>query len=346
MVYLREVLKNNSDKLLEHKNIEGVAYLYCTSPEYIEHYDFDLTPEEEISLYGYINKPVEKDRVVTIVSKPARKGISATTSNIFKFAGLYLAAKDVLKSTLIEKYHNSDLKQKYFLSKIEPSFHQNLILDPSLTNNDPISIIVKNLLGQPSIEGNDLNEALSDIVKKDLDVQTQILLEDLEKKLLQYKYLNKNSEELIRDLLVNFPNAVRKITTGRRKNHPHFDIKDEYDVQDILYVIIKSIFPEMKDEDAIAKVGGKATRIDFILREDGILIEAKMIKEKDANEINFIEELKIDFESYHQCPWIKKLFCFVYDPYKKTKDIANFNDLNGNRTKGNHSYNVELIVVD
>jgi hypothetical protein len=82
------------------------------------------------------------------------------------------------------------------------------------------------------------------------------------------------------------------------------------------------------------------------LRDEKILIEVKMIKGKDSNEIHFIEQLKVDFESYHECKWLKKLFCFVYDPFKKTKDISNFHDLNGNRTKGEHSFNVELIIAN
>jgi hypothetical protein len=116
-------------------------------------------------------------------------------------------------------------------------------------------------------------------------------------------------------------------------------------VQDVLYVILKSIFPTLRDEDPIPKVGAKSTKIDLILRNEKILIEVKMIKAKDSNETHFIEQLKVDFESYHECQWLDKLFCFVYDPFKKTKDLSNFNDLNGERKKGNHSFDVELIVV-
>ncbi|MBK8279492.1 MAG: hypothetical protein IPK94_04830 [Saprospiraceae bacterium] len=123
-------------------------------------------------------------------------------------------------------------------------------------------------------------------------------------------------------------------------------MEDEYDVQDISYVILKSIFPNLREEDPIPKVGGKSTKIDLILREEKILIEVKMIKAKDSNETHFIEQLKADFESYHECKWLRKLFCFVYDPYKKTRDISNFNDLNGERTKGEHNFNVEVIVAN
>lgn len=170
------------------------------------------------------------------------------------------------------------------------------------------------------------------------------MLEDVQAALLQIKFVNKSPDEVVRCVLENFTNSIQKIIKERRKDHPTFVITDEYDVQDILYVILKSIFPNMREEDPIPKVGAKSTKIDLLIREEKILVEVKMIKEKDLTETQFIEQLKIDFESYHQCKWLRKLFCFVYDPGKKTRDISNFNDLNGDRIKGGHSFNVEVIV--
>ena len=122
---------------------------------------------------------------------------------------------------------------------------------------------------------------------------------------------------MARDVLNNFSNAIQKTIRGRRLNHPNFKIEDEYDVQDILYVILKSTFPNLRDEDPIPKAGGKSTKADLIVKEEKILIEVKMMKAKNSNETHFIEQLKVDFESYHESRWLKKLFCFVYDPYKK-----------------------------
>lgn len=345
MVYLKEIIRQNRLRLLKYKNIELVAYLSVTSPEDLENYDSELSPDEEVSLKGYKNEPVEPSKVVSIISKLPIKGIDAT-SNIYKFAGLYLAAKEDLKNTLKEKYSRGDLKQKYFLSKIEPTLVNQLKKDVSIFDSGSISILVKMILGFDDISEMELDRAILENSKNEFDVQTQILLEDLERSLLKIKYINKSSEEVIRDILNNFSNAVQKITKDRRKEHLEFKIEDEYDVQDILYVVLKSIFPSLRDEDPIPKIGAKSTKIDLILREEKILIEVKMIKGKDSNETHFIEQLKIDFESYHECKWLKKLFCFVYDPFKKTKDISNFHDLNGNRTKGEHSFNVELIIAN
>jgi hypothetical protein len=344
MVYLKEIIKQNKLKLLQYKNIELVAYLSITAPEELENFDIELSPEEEVSSNGYKKIAVELNKVHSIISKPPLKGIDAT-SNIYKFAGLYLASKTELINTLKEKYYKGDLKQKYFLSKIEPFFVSQLKDEVKRMNNDSTSILVKLCLGIDDIPEPEINNAIFEITKKEFDIQAQILIEDVDKSLLKIKFVNKSPEEVIKDVLYNFSNAVQKINKERRKGHLVFKIEDEYDVQDILYVILKSIFPNLRDEDPIPKVGASSTKIDLILREEKILIEVKMIKMKDSDEKKFIQELKIDFESYHECKWLNKLFCFIYDPYKKTKDNSNFYDLNGNRTKGEHNFNVELIVT-
>lgn len=348
MVYLREIIKKNRTIISQYNNIETVAYLYTSSSilsSEIENNNFELSPEELIALDGYLDKIEITDKVISIISRPSIKGIDAT-SNIFKFAGLYLGAKDHLKSRLIDKFNSGDIKDQFFLAKIEPDLNKLLTENLSLDLTIPFSVLISSLLEVNNISEEELNLALSTLINNDLDVQSLLLLEDLEMHLLKVKFITKNSEEILKDVFLNFSNAIQKIIQNRRKGHPEFLIKDEYDVQDILYVIIKSFFPNMRDEDPIPKVGGKSTKIDLILREENILIEVKMIKEKDSNETHFIEQLKVDFESYHECVWLKKLFCFVYDPFKKTRDISNFNDLNGKRTKGKHNYDVEVIVVN
>ena len=57
----------------------------------------------------------------------------------------------------------------------------------------------------------------------------------------------------------------------------------------------------------------------MILREEGVLLEVKMIKDSDTNERAFIDQLKNDIQSYHTCEWLKYLIFFVYDPQGKNK---------------------------
>ncbi len=343
MVYLRTVINENIIKLRATNNIEFAAYLAISNKDELSNHNFNLSPQEDTALKGYKGIEVKKEDVLEIINKKGVKGVDAS-SNIFKFSGLYLAAKDELKTKLNEKFSNSNLKQKYFLTLIEPNLTSQLIID--LGNvNDNLSLLIKKIV-IPETEIPNIDDLVSEFFKSDFGVEEILILEGLERSLLKTKYNNQTAEELLRSILNGFSNAIQKIIKDRRKGHPDFEIKDEYDVQDILYVVLKSVFPNLRDEDAIAKVGGKSTKIDLIIREEELLIEVKMIKEKDSNETNFIEELKIDFESYHECKWLKKLFCFVYDPFKKTRDISNFNDLNGKRVKNGHEFEVEVIVIN
>lgn len=346
MVYLREILKHNRTKLIQFKNIELAAYLCVQSFEDLPDYSFELSPDEEIALIGYKKESVEVSKIVSIISKAPVKGLSAI-SNLYKLAGLYLSAKSELSQQLKEKYQQSDLKQKYFLTKIEPTLKPLLENEVKALQNQPLAVLIKTVFDIDTVNEAELNNSLQSVTADtDIDVQLQILLEDIESALLNIRYINKSADEVVRDILNNFSNAIQKIIKNRRKDHPNFEIEDEYDVQDILYVILKSVFPNLRDEDAIGKVGAKTTKIDLIIREERILVEVKMIKEKDSNETHFIEQLKVDIESYHECKWLRKLFCFVYDPYKKTKDISNFLDLNGERTKGEHNFKVEVILAN
>lgn len=55
-------------------------------------------------------------------------------------------------------------------------------------------------------------------------------------------------------------------------------------------------------------------------RSQGIMIEVKMIKEKDKDHKKFIEELKVDIINYSEWKELKHLILFTYDSYKKTTD--------------------------
>ncbi|GGA95708.1 hypothetical protein [Mucilaginibacter rubeus] len=343
MVYLRQYILENLRRLSQNRNIELAAYLAIASPQKLFHNNFELTPDEEVALKGYKQENIESKVIQSIVSKPKIKGMDAT-SNIYKFLGLYLADNIGLKSVMDQKFAQSELKQKYFIAKLAPDYTALLVQEVNSRTSDPISTVIRYILNISVCHEQDLDNAILYLSKVEPDFQLQILFEDLESVLLKVKYLNKQAEEMVRDILNNFSNAVQKVVKERRKGHPAYAIVDEYDVQDILYVILKCVFPLLRDEDPIPKVGGKSTKIDLILRQEDILIEVKMIKSADSNETHFIEQLKVDFESYHECKWLKKLFCFVWDPYKKTRDIANFHDLNGIRNKNEHTFDVEVIV--
>lgn len=344
MVYLRTLINENRDRILQFRNLEAAAYLSITNISELEDFEFHLTPEEKLALKGFKGEQCEPAELKSIVNQPIKKGMSVLT-NVYKLSGLYLCNNELLKAKLKSRYDSGNIRLKYFLTKVEPALSDNLKRDVETAPPSSISNVIKRIFGVGDISEEEINADLLSLASSDIDTQTLLILEDLEKVLLKVAYLNLNAEEMVRSILNNFSNAVQKVIKERRKGHDNFEINDEYDVQDILYVILKSVFPNLKEEESTPKIGGTSSRVDFVLREEAIMIEAKMIKSTDDNEKKFIDQLKVDFESYHEASFLKKLFCFVYDPFKKTRDIANFQDLNGDRTKGKNSFNIEVIVV-
>ncbi len=150
--------------------------------------------------------------------------------------------------------------------------------------------------------------------------------------------------DIVTQVLQNFSNSVLKITRDRRKGHAVFELKDEYDVQDLIYTMLKPLFTDLVEEDPSPKVGGRGSRIDIVIPTRKVVIETKMIKETDDNENQYIDDLKKDIESYHKHPDLEYLICFVYDPYRKGKDDSNFYDLAGERMVRGKQFS-EITIV-
>ena len=155
-----------------------------------------------------------------------------------------------------------------------------------------------------------------------------------------------DSKDIIINILKEFPNSIKSLTIKRRKDHDKFIINDEYDVQDLLNLILKSIYPKIVPEENTPQVGGKTERADFIFNEFGIILEVKMIKKSDKDEKKFIEQIKIDIESYYRYN-PKYLIFFIYDPQNKTTNKNHFYDLQGITTKNDDTgtYEYEIITI-
>ncbi len=92
-----------------------------------------------------------------------------------------------------------------------------------------------------------------------------------------------------------------------------FKIENEYDVQDLLHAILKLHFDDIRPEEFTSSYAGKSSRMDFLLKDEKIVIEAKMTREglKDG-EVG--TQLIDDIARYKTSPDCQSLVCFVYDP--------------------------------
>lgn len=133
--------------------------------------------------------------------------------------------------------------------------------------------------------------------------------------------------------------------SNRKHNRPPYHVENEYDVQDLLYACLRPAFSDLKFEEWTPKLAGKSSRIDLAIPELGLLIEVKMIRDRDHGR-SVVDELKIDFESYHSYANCKRLLCVIYDPSHYMQDPEQVsNELSGLRTKGSHTFNVEVRII-
>lgn len=110
-------------------------------------------------------------------------------------------------------------------------------------------------------------------------------------------------------LLLNFESAMKR--WPNKPNHK-WVVKDEKDIQSILWVILRSVFDDVTDEDPSAKFGHRFSIIDFRIPSLNLLIEAKFIK-KRAEFAKIENEIKIDKADHLATKPNDKIIIFIYD---------------------------------
>jgi hypothetical protein len=90
-------------------------------------------------------------------------------------------------------------------------------------------------------------------------------------------------------------------------------IKDEYDTQDLLHALLHLHFDDIRAEEWTPSYAGGCSRVDFLLKTEGVIIEVKKTR-STLTARNIGAELIVDCQRYRAHPDCKKLLCFVYDP--------------------------------
>lgn len=148
------------------------------------------------------------------------------------------------------------------------------------------------------------------------------------------------SLDIIEKLLKSFHKMARQLK-HRYNDRPVFLIEDEYDIQDLLHAVLRGFFDDIRAEEYSPSYAGGASRLDFLLKKEEIVIETKMastkLKDKQVG-----EQLIIDIARYEAHPNCKHLVCFVYDPHNNLKNPAG---LEADLSKKHNNLNVKVIVV-
>ena len=117
---------------------------------------------------------------------------------------------------------------------------------------------------------------------------------------------------LIEQICLRFHRVYRQLQ-ARHGGRPTLTIADEYDVQDLLHALLKMHFDDIRAEEWSPSYAGKGSRIDFLLRQEEIVVEVKKTRPSlSAGDLG--AELIVDIARYERHPSCKTLVCFVYDP--------------------------------
>lgn len=102
---------------------------------------------------------------------------------------------------------------------------------------------------------------------------------------------------LIEQICSRFHLVARQLRS-RHSGRGTLDVQDEYDAQDLMHALLVLHFADVRPEEYTPSYAGKASRMDFLLKEESLVLELKMTrpglgpKELSAQLIEDIERYK------------------------------------------------------
>lgn len=129
------------------------------------------------------------------------------------------------------------------------------------------------------------------------------------------KFTQLNIKDVCR-ILKNFESAMKRWACRDKKR---WSIDNEYDVQNILFLILRSYFDDLIYEEPIGKLGHVYSKVDFRIPSIGLLIEAKYAR--DSKDFSKIEnQIKEDIINYLNVSSDDKLVIFIFDDSSSVQD--------------------------
>jgi hypothetical protein len=134
---------------------------------------------------------------------------------------------------------------------------------------------------------------------------------------------------LLETICARFHLVARLLAQSGAAAVPQFTIQNEYGVQRLLHSLLVLHFDDIRPEESSPSHAGAATRVDFLLKREQILIEVKWARDGLTAKV-LGEQLMIDVQRYSAHPDCKTLVCFVYDPEGRIPNPRGIeNDLSG-----------------
>jgi hypothetical protein len=145
---------------------------------------------------------------------------------------------------------------------------------------------------------------------------------------------------LVEQVVRGFPALVDALRR-RHADRPALEVRDEYDVQDLLGGVLAMLFEDVRREDPSPIHAGGASRIDFFLKREQILVEVKMTR-PGLRDRDVTRQLIEDIELYRSHPDWSAFVGFVFDPGRHLRNPRGIEaDLSGRRD----GLQISVVVV-
>ncbi len=145
--------------------------------------------------------------------------------------------------------------------------------------------------------------------------------------------------ESLHKIFSKFHSIVRQLRR-RHDARETLDVTDEYDVQDLLYSLLVLFFDDIRVEEWTPSYAGKSARMDFLLKNEKIVIEVKMTR-KGLSDKEIGDQLLVDIERYKEHKDCDTLACFIYDPGGRITNPKGLSNDLSSQSKDN----LEVIVI-
>jgi hypothetical protein len=119
------------------------------------------------------------------------------------------------------------------------------------------------------------------------------------------------------------------------------EINDEYDVQNLLHSLLHLYFADIRSEVDLPQFAGKNSRIDFILKQEKIMIEVKKTNQ-NLKDKQLGSQLIDDIPRYKQYQDASTLIFFIYDPNKLMSNPQGIID--DIETQSNNDFLVKVFI--
>lgn len=166
--------------------------------------------------------------------------------------------------------------------------------------------------------------------------------EYIDKDFIIFEQKNKvDIDSILNIIFTHFYKVARQLRC-RYDNRETLKIEDEYDVQDLLHALLVLYFDDVRAEEWTPSYAGKSARMDFLLKNERVVIEVKKTRLGLADK-ELGDQLIIDVDRYKAHPDCERLICFVYDPEGR---VGNPNGLITDLNKRHEGFATIIIKPD